>query len=252
MTVQGVNGSYASYPVQAANQIRRSTDASASFSDELSSQMLRDGFSQSYGTQSANTYSPTREIRSLKRLPSFTELMENSAGTDMTMPAVAEENISPVSEEPQQPLQETAAETEKSEDYTVDEDVLNALFEESFGRVDNARQMLTKFFSGDESALGSYDLLKMFTDGDEIDIETAHDMFESLSGLDWTGEASAQRIFDMAKTFADGDSDVMEMMRSAVLTAFSEVENSFGGAGSLPKEAYDTLERVSELFNGNM
>lgn len=176
--------------------------------------------------------------------------MENSAGTDML--PTAQEDISPVTQQPQETLREPAAETEKQEDYTVDEDVLNALFEESFSRVDSARQLLTEFFSGDETALGSYDLLKMFTDGDEIDIETAHDMFESLSGLDWTGEASAQRIFDMAKTFADGDSDVMEMMRSAVLTAFSEVENSFGGAGSLPKEAYDTLERVSELFNGNM
>ena len=111
--------------------------------------------------------------------------------------------------------------------------------------------MLAEFFGGDETACENHDLLKMFIDGDEIDLTTAHGIFESLSGMDWTGEASAKRIFDIAKLFSDGDSEMMDMMRSAVLSAFSQVESSFGGSGSLPKQAYDMLNSVNSLFDKN-
>lgn len=218
MTAQALAGTYV--PFQTAEVRHADTGDTASLSDIISLQSSQDRIENSCIKASSQAHTAVHEIRSLKKLPGFTELM----GTKPEEPARQDE---------------------------PDEAALGAILEERLARVDTARRMLAEFFGGDDTACENHDLLKMFIDGDEIDLTTAHGIFESLSGMDWTGETSAKRIFDIARLFSDGDSEMMDMMRAAVLSAFSQVESSFGGSGSLPKQAYDMLNSVKSLFDKN-
>mgnify|MGYP000368059013 CR=1 FL=1 len=212
MTAQVLAGAASAYATFQTAEVRQAdVSDTASLSDIISLQSSQDRIENTCIKASSQSHSAVHEIHSLKKLPGFTELMGSKP--------------------------ETSAEKEPE----ADESLLGAILEER----------LAQFFSGDETACENHDLLKMFIDGDEIDLTTAHGIFESLSGMDWTGEASAKRIFDIAKLFSDGDSEMMDMMRSAVLSAFSQVESSFGGSGSLPKQAYDMLNSVNSLFDKN-
>ena len=222
MTAQVLAGAASAYATfQTAEAQQADVSDAASLSDIISLQSSQDRIENTCIKASSQSHSAVHEIRSLKKLPGFTELMGSKPEA-------------PAEKEPE-----------------ADESLLGAILEERLAHVETARRMLAEFFSGDETACENHDLLKMFIDGDEIDLTTAHGIFESLSGMDWTGEASAKRIFDIAKLFSDGDSEMMDMMRSAVLSAFSQVESSFGGSGSLPKQAYDMLNSVNSLFDKN-
>lgn len=141
-----------------------------------------------------------------------------------------------------------------SEYYAYDDSAIESIFEESAGRIDDFKGLLKDFFSNQadheaDAAIDSIDLsaLSISEDG-SIDVNFDPEAFKSLESLDWSSDATAQRIFDFARSMC-GDGENMDMMKASVFAAFGEIEDKFGGAGQLPQALYDTLDKLTVLFN---
>ncbi|MGN0643259.1 MAG: hypothetical protein ACI4JJ_08925 [Huintestinicola sp.] len=141
-----------------------------------------------------------------------------------------------------------------SEYYAYDDSAIESIFEESAGRIDDFKGLLKDFFSNQadheaDAVIDSIDLsaLSISEDG-SIDVNFTPEAFKGLENLDWSSDATAQRIFDFARSMC-GDGENMDMMKASVFAAFGEIEDNFGGAGQLPQALYDTLDKLTVLFN---
>lgn len=156
---------------------------------------------------------------------------------------------------------ESAVSTSSKSEYEISEKSISAMVNESNRKTEEARALFSKVFgnqansgvlSGVSDETDLLSSLQKFAKTGQVDFyASAEDIAQAKEDTSEDGyygvKKTSERILSFAKALSGGDESKIEELKEAVVKAFDEVKEMFGG--ELPQISKDTYDAVMKGFD---